>query len=161
MSQQLSLCITELLSKWPPRSGCLVIQKITLAVLSHALVHTAILCHLSSAVSLTAKKWKSSLQENTFSKNIQRLQKKIKIKNKKWMNISAKWQKSSRCKLRTNVPLVLNAASMIVSFSSAPSKASSPLWWMSFPKLWGVDESSSSRPSVWCPMWSDFQTSHR
>lgn len=46
-------------------------------------------------------------------------------------------------------------------FSSALSKVSSPLWWMSSPGLFGADERSSSQLFVWCPTWSDFQISRR
>lgn len=47
---------------------------------------------------------------------------------------------------------MLNAVSLILSFSSALLKASSLLWWMSFPELLGADERSSSQLSVWYPI---------
>lgn len=86
----------------------------------------------------------------------------------KWMHFT--WIKallcqkrsSSRCDVMQKFTLMLlNAVSTILSISSARLKASSLLWWMSFPGLFGEDERSSSQLFVWCPMWSDFQTSHR
>lgn len=60
--------------------------------------------------------------------------------------------KSIKVQIMHIFTIMLNAVSMILSFSSALLKASSLLWWMSFPELLGVDERSSSQLSVWCPM---------